>query len=384
MKTALLMLEDGNQFYGKSIGVNGESMGEIVFNTSMTGYQEIITDPSYANQIVTLTYPNIGNVGINTVDNESNRVYIAGLVVHNLSVIPSNFRCTLSLSSFLIQNNTVGISNIDTRKLTRIIRKRGLQYACIIAQDKLNFKLAKCRAQEFLKLRAFQCISYNVSTDHSYTWNKGTNWNKSSDKLSLNSTKLLYNVVVYDFGVKYNIMRILVNYGCIVTVVPPNTTVQEVINMNPDGILLSNGPGDPNEYVCAINLIKNLIKTTNIPILGICLGYQLLTLASGAKIIKMKFGHHGSNHPVKDIENNKILITSQNHNFVVDMETLPKNLKITHISLFDKTLQGIRYLDKPILGFQGHPESSPGPHDARSIFYSFIKLIKSYRNHQKK
>lgn len=379
METALLMLEDGHKFYGTSIGVNGEVLGEIVFNTSMTGYQEIITDPSYAHQIVTLTYPHIGNVGINKFDNESDHVYISGMVIRNLTINPSNFRCTSSLSNFLIKQNTVGISNIDTRKLTRIIRKKGIQYACIIAYDKFNPILATHRAQEILKSNRFS-VSYQVSTSHQYIWNQGTCWNQLNTSSLTHSTAQLYHVIVYDFGVKHSIMRILVDYGCVLTVVPLNTPVQEILDMNPDGIFLSNGPGDPSEYTQSINLIKFFFKKTNIPIFGICLGYQLLAIAGGAKTIKMKFGHHGSNHPVKDIENDRVIITSQNHNFVVDMVTLPSIFKITHTSLFDKTLQGICHVHKPVFGFQGHPEANPGPHDGKSIFNYFIKLIKEYRN----
>lgn len=382
MKTALLMLEDGNQFYGKSIGAIGESIGEIVFNTSMTGYQEIITDPSYSHQIVTLTCPNIGNVGINTFDNESNRIQIAGLVIRNLSTISSNFRCTSSLSNYLIEQNIVGISNIDTRKLTRIIRKKGIQYGCIIVYDEFDTKLALHKAQKLIKSYQLDVPPYNVSTSYQYNWNYGTYWNDPSKISLVNFTQFPYHIVVYDFGIKHSIMRILVDYGCLLTVVPANTTAQDVINMHPDGIFLSNGPGDPNEYVYAIDLIRIFLNTTNIPVFGICLGYQLLALAAGAKTIKMKFGHHGSNHPVKDIENDKVIITAQNHNFVVDITTLPNILKITHISLFDHTLQGIRYLNKPVFGFQGHPEASPGPHDATLIFNDFIKLIKQYHNQQ--
>lgn len=379
MNTALLILEDGNKFFGRSIGFHGESIGEIVFNTSMTGYQEIITDPSYFNQIVTLTHPNIGNVGINEFDNESDRVQVAGLIICNLSIIPSNFRCTLSLSDFLVQHKTIGIADIDTRKLTRIIREKGIQYAYITANNTLDVKQALYRADNYLR-SCKTSASYLVSTSQRYIWNKGTYYNTLSQSSSIRYKPLLYRVVVYDFGVKYNIMRILVDHGCVLIVVPSNTSEQEVVKMNPDGIFLSNGPGDPNEYTYAINLVKFFLNCTNIPIFGICLGYQLLALAGGAKTVKMKFGHHGSNHPVKDIENNKVIITTQNHNFMVDMETLPEIIKITHISLFDNTLQGIRYINKPVFGFQGHPEASPGPHDAMTLIVdNFIKLIKQYR-----
>lgn len=379
MKTALLILEDGNKFYGESIGAVGESIGEIVFNTSMTGYQEIITDPSYARQIVTFTYPHIGNVGINCFDNESLHVQVAGLVIRNLSRIVSNFRSTLSLSDYLIQQNIVGISNIDTRKLTRLIREKGIQYAGIITCGNLDVQSALCRIRQYSKNYKLN-TTYQVSTSNRYLWNQGTYCYMRSKFSSINTSKLPYHVVVYDFGVKHNIMRILVDHGCLLTVVPSNTKVHEIVNMHPDGILLSNGPGNPIEYEYAITSIQTLLHTTDIPIFGICLGHQLLALANGAKIIKMKFGHHGSNHPVKDLESNKVLITVQNHNFVVDMLTLPNILKITHISLFDGTLQGIRHNNKPVFGFQGHPESSPGSQDSAYIFNNFIKLIKDYRN----
>ncbi|WHL24972.1 MAG: glutamine-hydrolyzing carbamoyl-phosphate synthase small subunit [Candidatus Blochmannia vicinus] len=378
MKPALLVLEDGNRFYGYAIGAEGETVGEVVFNTSMTGYQEIITDPSYAYQIVILTYPHIGNVGTNELDNESSCIQVRGLIIHNLAITVSNFRHTLTLSDYLIQQNIVGIAGVDTRKLTRLIREKGIQHGCIIARDVPNPTLALRKAREFPGLHGLN-LAHKVSTSQQYIWNQGT-WNIKSG-VFVTPLSLPYRVVVYDFGIKRNIMRILVDYGCLLTVVPAHTTAREIIDMKPDGIFLANGPGDPNAYGYAINSIQIFLNTTKIPLFGICLGHQLLALANGAKIIKMKFGHHGSNHPVKDIKTNKVIITTQNHNFVVDKKTLPDTLKITHISLFDGTLQGIHHINKPAFSFQGHPEASPGPHDATSSLFShFIKLIKNYRN----
>lgn len=388
LKTALLVLEDGNQFYGSSFGVIGESVGEIVFNTSITGYQEIITDPSYSQQIVVLTYPHIGNVGINEFDNESDRVQISGLVIRNLTVISSNFRSQISLSDYLIKHNIVAISNVDTRKLARLIRIKGIQRACIITHNILDPKLALNKIYSYPNLYKLN-LAHQVSTSQKYIWKQRTIDHLNMQKFyshkfhSIISKKLLYHVVVYDFGIKFSIMRILVDYGCLLTVVPDNTSVEEVINMRPDGIFLSNGPGDPNIYTNIVKSIQFFLSKTDLPIFGICLGHQLLALAAGAKIVKMKFGHHGSNHPVKDLKTNKVMITTQNHNFVVDIQTLPNVLKMTHISLFDGTLQGIQYFNKPVFGFQGHPEASPGPHDAITIFDHFISLIKHYHNDKK-
>lgn len=380
MKFALLALEDGSQFYGTSIGVEGESVGEVIFNTSVTGYQEIITDPSYSHQIVILTYPHIGNVGVNDADNESSRVQAKGLVIRNLSIIASNFRYKSSLSDFLIKNDVVGISDVDTRKLTRLIREKGTQHGCIMACDVPNATLAIRKAREFSGLDKLN-LAHVVSTSRKYTWNEGTCKINLNEKIfsSTSTVHLPYRVIAYDFGIKRNLMRILVDHGCLLTVVPACTTAREVIDMQPDGIFLANGPGNPNTYKYAIDAIRIFLNKTNIPLFGICLGYQLLALASGAKTIKMKFGHHGANHPVKDLETNRIMITAQNHNFVVDKENLPKTLKMTHISLFDRTLQGFHHLYKPAFGFQGHPEASPGPHDSMSLFKHFIKLIKNYR-----
>lgn len=378
MKPALLVLEDGSQFFGKSIGVEGESVGEIIFNTSVTGYQEIITDPSYSHQIVILTYPHIGNVGINELDNESSKIQVKGLIIRNLAIIVSNFRCELSLSEYLIQQNIVGISDIDTRKLTRLIREKGMQHGCIIACDSPSASMALCKIRKFSGLDTLN-LAHLVSTSQKYVWHQGTCNINTKKMVIIDSIQLPYHVIAYDFGIKRNLMRILVDHGCLLTVVPANTAAQEVIDMQPDGIFLANGPGNPNSYEYAINAIKFFLKKTDIPLFGICLGHQLLALAGGAKTTKMKFGHHGANHPVKDLETNKVMITTQNHNFVVDKENLPNTLKMTHISLFDKTLQGIRYVNKPAFSFQGHPEASPGPHDSMSLFQRFIELIKNYR-----
>lgn len=380
MKSALLVLEDGSQFYGDSIGIEGISTGEIVFNTSITGYQEIITDPSYSHQIVILTYPHIGNVGTNALDNESTCVQVKGLVIRNLSITVSNFRYELSLAEYLIQHKVVGISNVDTRKLTRLIREKGTQYGCIIASNILDVALALHKARECSRLYTRNLV-HVVSTARKYIWNQGT-YNINLRRLSVPSMRLPYHVVAYDFGIKRNLMRMLVDHGCCLTVVPACTVAQEVIDMQPDGVFLANGPGDPNLYECVIDTIKIFLNETKIPLFGICLGHQLLALAGGAKTVKMKFGHHGANHPVKDLENNRVMITAQNHNFVVDKSTLPNTLKMTHISLFDNTLQGIRYLNKPAFSFQGHPEASPGPHDAISLFQRFVELIKYYRYHR--
>lgn len=381
IKSALLVLKDGTQFHGRAIGVEGMAVGEVVFNTSMTGYQEILTDPSYARQIITLTYPHIGNVGTNETDNESNRVQAQGLIIRDLPLISSNYRNTQQLSEYLLEHNVVGISDIDTRKLTRILRDNGVQNGCIIAGEAPNATVALRRAQEFSGLKGMDLVQ-EVSTKEQYIWTQGS-WTMEggffNNKLS---TKLPYHVVAYDYGIKRNIMRMLVDRGCYLTVVPAKTTVTNVLAMNPDGVFLANGPGDPAPCYYAIEAIKTLL-TTKIPIFGICLGHQLLALASGAKTIKMKFGHHGSNHPVKDLYADRVMITTQNHGFTIDEKTLPSTLRITHISLLDGTLQGIHHTDKPAFSFQGHPEASPGPHDAAPLLDHFIELIKSYRSRSK-
>lgn len=374
IKSALLVLEDGTQFHGRAIGAEGTAVGEVVFNTSITGYQEILTDPSYSRQIVTLTYPHIGNAGTNEVDNES--ACVQALVIHDLSLIASNFRYTLSLSDYLKQQNIVGISDIDTRKLTRLLRKKGVQNGCIIAGDSPDSQLALHKAQAFPGLNGMD-LAKEVSTIKQYNWTQGS-W--SLDRgLPAPATELPYHVVAYDYGIKRNIMRMLVDRGCYLTVVPARTPPETALAMNPDGIFLANGPGDPASCDYAIAAIRTFL-TTEIPLFGICLGHQLLALASGAKTVKMKFGHHGGNHPVKDLTTNRVIITAQNHGFTVDEKTLPSTFRITHISLFDGTLQGLHRTDKPAFSFQGHPEASPGPHDATSLFDHFIDLINFYRS----
>ncbi|AKC60299.1 glutamine-hydrolyzing carbamoyl-phosphate synthase small subunit [Blochmannia endosymbiont of Camponotus (Colobopsis) obliquus] len=380
IKSALLVLEDGTTFYGRSIGVNGTSVGEVVFNTSITGYQEILTDPSYSQQIVVLTYPHIGNVGINEVDSESSCIQVQGLVVRDLSLITSNFRHTLSLSDYLIQQHIVAIADIDTRKLTRLLRSKGIQNGCIIADDNQpSALLALNKVRAFSGLCGIDLVK-QVSTTKQYIWNEGS-WSIKHGLTKSLCRDYVYNVIAYDFGIKRNIMRMLVDRGCRVTVVPAQTSAEQVLKMLPDGIFLANGPGDPSPCNYAINSIKVFLKF-GIPLFGICLGYQLLALANGARIMKMKFGHHGSNHPVKDLITDKVMITTQNHCFAVDSNTLPATLQATHISLFDGTLQGIRCVDKPAFGFQGHPEACPGPHDSSSLFDYFVELISVYHSHR--
>tara|TARA_B100001063_G_scaffold216538_1_gene218332 strand:- start:2390 stop:3520 length:1131 start_codon:yes stop_codon:yes gene_type:complete len=369
---AILALADGTIFYGDSIGVSGLSVGEVVFNTSMTGYQEILSDPSYCKQIVTLTYPHIGNTGSNKDDMESTKVQAAGLVIRNESIRESSWRSEESLKSFLGSNNTIAISNIDTRKLTKLLRDKGAQSGCIMAGE-INEKIAIKKAREFPGLVGMD-LAKEVCTNDFYEWNEGSLFENRINPTKEN--KNIYKVVAYDYGVKSNILRLLSDLGCQLTVVPAETSVEDVLNLNPNGVFLSNGPGDPDACDYAIDSVAKLLEK-NIPIFGICLGYQLLALAAGAKTVKMKFGHHGANHPVIDIDTGKVIITSQNHGFAVDEESLPKNIKITHKSLFDGTLQGIRITDKDAFGFQGHPEASPGPHDLMYIFNDFIKTLKN-------
>ncbi|AKZ66088.1 glutamine-hydrolyzing carbamoyl-phosphate synthase small subunit [Candidatus Palibaumannia cicadellinicola] len=384
-KSALLVLANGTKFHGKAIGAEGTTVGEVVFNTSITGYQEIITDPSYFHQIVTLTYPHIGNTGTNQIDNESLSVQAKGLVIRNLPLMSSNYRSTMQLSEYLIKRNIVGISEIDTRKLTRILRDEGTQNGCIIVGDLVNAELALRQASKFPGLNGID-LAKEVSTKVQYSWTKGSFGNNLTGRLLYSSVQaaadatLPYHVVVYDYGTKLNIMRILVDRGCTLTVVPAQTTAETVLSMNPEGIVLTNGPGDPAPCTYAITAIKTLLNTTAIPIFGICLGHQLLALASGATTKKMKCGHHGNNHPVKNLVSGKVMITSQNHNFTVDENNLPEILKITHISLFDGTIQGLHRTDKPAFSFQGHPEASPGPNDSESLFDYFIQLIRTYRS----
>ncbi|WP_448214040.1 glutamine-hydrolyzing carbamoyl-phosphate synthase small subunit [Colwellia sp. MEBiC06753] len=371
-KSAILVLEDGTIFNGTAIGAEGLAVGEVVFNTSMTGYQEILTDPSYAEQIITLTYPHIGNTGTNSEDEESSTIWAKGLVIRDLPLLASNFRNEESLSEYLVRNNILGIADIDTRKLTRILREKGAQNGCIIAGDNLDEAKALAEAKGFPGLKGMD-LAKVVSTKESYTWTEGS-WKLGEGHVS--PEKLDFHVVAYDFGAKHNILRMLVDRGCKLTVVPAQTPASEVLAMNPDGIFLSNGPGDPEPCDYAISAIKEFL-TTDIPVFGICLGHQLLGLASGAKTIKMKFGHHGGNHPVKDYDRNVVMITAQNHGFAVDEDNMPENLKVTHKSLFDGSIQGIHRTDKAAFSFQGHPEASPGPHDAAPLFDHFIDLIKA-------
>ncbi len=375
--SALLVLEDGTVFRGVSIGADGYSVGEVVFNTAMTGYQEILTDPSYTKQIVTLTYPHIGNYGINPEDEESNKIHVQGLVIRNLSAITSNFRSTESLSDYLRRNNVVGIADIDTRKLTRILRTKGSLSGCILAGDNLDVDAAFQKAKEFPGLKGMD-LAREVTTDTPYEW-KLKKWELGTGYTTQDDAERTYNVIAYDFGIKHNILRILASYGCKITVVPAQTPAEDVLAMNPDGVFLSNGPGDPAPCDYAINAIRTFLDK-GVPLFGICLGHQLLALASGAKTVKMGHGHHGANHPVKNIETNTVMITSQNHGFAVDDTSLPDNLKVTHRSLFDGTVQGIERTDRPAFGFQGHPEASPGPHDAEPLFKHFIDLMNNYRS----
>ncbi|QIZ75915.1 glutamine-hydrolyzing carbamoyl-phosphate synthase small subunit [Ferrimonas lipolytica] len=375
-QTALLVLQDGTVFRGKSIGALGMSAGEVVFNTSMTGYQEILTDPSYSRQIVTLTYPHIGNTGTNAEDTESAAIHAMGLVIRDLPVLASNFRNEQSLSDYLKQHGVVGIADIDTRKLTRILREKGAQAGTIIAGED-NVEKALAAAQAFPGLKGMD-LAKEVTVDKPYQWRQGS-WKLIGGLPSdTPTTALKFKVVAYDYGVKHNILRMLVDRGCDVTVVPAQTPASEVLAMQPDGVFLSNGPGDPEPCDYAINAISEIL-TTEIPVFGICLGHQLLALASGAQTIKMKFGHHGGNHPVQQLDDQRVMITAQNHGFAVDEATLPASLRATHKSLFDGSLQGIHRTDKPAFSFQGHPEASPGPHDAAPLFDHFIGLMNEFK-----
>ena len=374
MISALLALEDGTIFSGKSIGVNGATSGEVVFNTAMTGYQEILTDPSYFKQLVTLTYPHIGNTGTNKSDFESPRAFAAGLIIRDLSPIASSWRKENDLGSFLKTQNIVAIADIDTRKLTNHIRSNGALRGCIINSE-LDEQSAIKKALEFPGLSGLD-LAKAVTTDTPYNWNKGQQDIYGSKK---ERPSIHFHVVAYDFGIKQNILRLLVDHGCRVTVIPAMTTAEEVLSMKPDGVFLSNGPGDPEPCVYAIRAIQKLLKQ-KIPIFGICLGHQLLALASGAKTIKMKFGHHGANHPVQDVKTGQVLITSQNHGFTVDENTLPNSVNVTHRSLFDQSLQGIEFKDFPAFSFQGHPEASPGPHDLSNLFERFATNMERCQN----
>ncbi|CRL48903.1 glutamine-hydrolyzing carbamoyl-phosphate synthase small subunit [Pseudomonas sp. URMO17WK12:I11] len=376
-KPAILALADGSIFRGEAIGADGQTVGEVVFNTAMTGYQEILTDPSYAQQIVTLTYPHIGNTGTTPEDAESDRVWSAGLVIRDLPLVASNWRNTMSLSDYLKANNVVAIAGIDTRRLTRILREKGAQNGCIMAGDNISEAAAIAAAQGFPGLKGMD-LAKVVSTKEQYEW-RSTVWDLKTDShATIDASELPYHVVAYDYGVKLNILRMLVARGCRVTVVPAQTPAADVLAMKPDGVFLSNGPGDPEPCDYAIQAIKDVLET-EIPVFGICLGHQLLALASGAKTLKMGHGHHGANHPVQDLDSGVVMITSQNHGFAVDEATLPANVRATHKSLFDGTLQGIERTDKSAFSFQGHPEASPGPNDVAPLFDRFINEMAKRR-----
>ncbi len=371
---AVLALADGSLFRGISIGAAGIAVGEAVFNTSMTGYQEILTDPSYAKQIVTLTYPHIGNTGVNSEDEESNAVWAAGLVIRDLPLLASNFRSEQSLGEYLQQRNVIAIAEIDTRRLTRILRSKGTQNACLMAGD-INEDAALQAARDFAGLQGMD-LAREVSVSEPCAWTSGC-WQINQGYSEPDPASLAFHVVAYDFGVKRNMLRMLVELGCRVTVVPATTPAAEVLAMQPDGVFLSNGPGDPEPCDYAIAAIQSLLAD-GMPLFGICLGHQLLGLACGARSLKMKFGHHGANHPVQNLASGTVMITSQNHGFALDESTLPANVRATHRSLFDDSLQGIELTDKPAFSFQGHPEASPGPHDVAPLFDHFIKLMQQH------
>ncbi len=368
---AILVLADGTVFRGTSIGAAGHTAGEVVFNTSMTGYQEILTDPSYTEQIVTLTYPHIGNTGVNSEDVEAGKVYAAGLIIRDLPLTTSNWRCEQSLSDYLVANNIVAIADIDTRKLTRVLREKGAQAGCILAGE-IDENKALELARAFPGLSGMD-LAKVVSCKESYVADEGE-WDLAEGYTKPAVAE--FHVVAFDYGVKRNILRMLTSRGCKVTVLPAQATAEQALALNPDGIFLSNGPGDPQPCDYAIQAIRTLVDK-GIPTYGICLGHQLLALASGAKTLKMKFGHHGANHPVQDLDDKRVFITSQNHGFAVDADTLPANVRATHVSLFDNSLQGIARTDKPAFSFQGHPEASPGPHEMSYLFDRFIDLMRS-------
>jgi carbamoyl-phosphate synthase small subunit len=373
---ALLALEDGSVFRGTSIGAVGQSVGEVVFNTAMTGYQEILTDPSYCQQIVTLTYPHIGNVGTNAEDAESARVHAAGLVVRDLPLTVSNWRAQWPLSEYLRNNNVVAIADVDTRRLTRLLRDQGAQRGCIVAgEGRIDEAAAIAAARAFPGLKGAD-LAKVVSTSKPYEWTRGS-WRLDAP-MGRAPSERPYRVVAYDYGVKFNILRLLADRGCELTVVPAQTTAAEVLREKPHGVFLSNGPGDPEPCDYAIAAIREFIAA-GVPTFGICLGHQLMGLACGGRTVKMKTGHHGANHPVLDIDTGRVMITSQNHGFAVDEATLPQELRATHRSLFDGTLQGIHHREKPAFGFQGHPEASPGPHDVQPLFDHFIDLMRAAR-----
>ncbi|WP_151634224.1 glutamine-hydrolyzing carbamoyl-phosphate synthase small subunit [Noviherbaspirillum aerium] len=371
---AILALADGSIFQGFSIGAPGHTIGEVVFNTAMTGYQEILTDPSYSRQIVTLTYPHIGNVGVNEEDVEASRIHAAGLIIKDLPLITSNFRSKQSLSDYLKSENVVGIAGIDTRKLTRILREKGAQNGAILAGE-ADVEKALALAKSFPGLAGMD-LAKVVSTKESYVWTE-TEWKLGAGYGKQSDPK--YHVVAFDYGVKRNILRMLAERGCKITVLPAQATAKEALALNPDGIFLANGPGDPEPCDYAIAATRELIDR-GIPTFGICLGHQIMALASGARTLKMKFGHHGANHPVQDLDTKQVMITSQNHGFAVDQETLPSNCRVTHVSLFDGSLQGFARTDKPAFCFQGHPEASPGPTDVAPLFDRFVAMMEKHKN----
>jgi len=373
---AILALEDGTVFKGVSVGAEGRTLGEVVFNTAMTGYQEILTDPSYYRQIVTLTYPHIGNVGTNSDDFESTKTYAAGLIIRDLPVLHSSWRAELDLEQFLRRGKTVAIAELDTRQLTRLLRDKGAQAGCIVTGAKANAEEAVKAARKFPGLKGMD-LAKLVTTKQSYQWNQGSIW---PERQSVYTKRVAtFHVVAFDYGMKRNILRLIADQDCRLTVVPATTKAEEVMALMPDGVFLSNGPGDPEPCDYAIEAIRTLVDV-GVPVFGICLGHQLLGLASGAKTEKMKFGHHGANHPVVEIDSGRVMITSQNHGFAVQENTLPSNVRATHRSLFDGSLQGIERTDRPAFSFQGHPEASPGPHDLKPLFQRFIASMKAYRH----
>ena len=372
-KEAVLVLADGSVFRGRSIGAAGAAVGEVVFNTAMTGYQEILTDPSYCRQIVTLTYPHIGNTGTNDEDEESARVYAEGLVVRDLPRLHSSWRSKQSLSDYLIENKVVGIADLDTRKLTRILREKGAQNGCLMAGE-ANIEFALSKARSFPGLAGMD-LAKVVTTDKPYEWREGR-WEAGSGYRRVDNAR--FHVVAYDYGIKRNILRMLAERNARITVVPASFSGKDVLRMKPDGVFLSNGPGDPEPCDYAIEAIGEILDATRVPVFGICLGHQLMGLASGAKTLKMKFGHHGANHPVKDLDTGQVVITSQNHGFAVEPATISKNLRATHVSLFDGSLQGLARTDRPAFCFQGHPEASPGPHDIGYLFDRFAKMMEEH------